>query len=215
MGFYIVSISVEFRSNRWEQGTHKMKWIVLFFPFRSRCRAKSLRTPSNVFVVNLAFCDFMMMTKTPIFIYNSFNRGYELGILGCQVFAFMGSLSGIGAAITNACIAYDRWEIFIKLICNPHAIFSEGGVESLFWHSSRYNVITNPLEGKLSMPKALFMVLLIWSYTIPWAVFPLLELWGRFVPGGFVCLFCHFNPKTPYISIVLFTTFNIYHLFSN
>lgn len=71
-------------------------------------RAKSLRTPSNVFVVNLALCDFMMMTKTPIFIYNSFNRGYELGILGCQIFAFIGSLSGIGAAITNACIAYDR-----------------------------------------------------------------------------------------------------------
>lgn len=70
--------------------------------------AKSLRTPSNVFVVNLAFCDFMMMTKTPIFIYNSFNRGYELGYTGCQVFAFVGSLSGIGAAITNACIAYDR-----------------------------------------------------------------------------------------------------------
>lgn len=72
------------------------------------CRAKSLRTPSNVFVINLAFCDFMMMSKTPIFIYNSFNHGYALGSTGCQVFALMGSLSGIGAAITNACIAYDR-----------------------------------------------------------------------------------------------------------
>lgn len=70
--------------------------------------AKSLRTPSNVFVINLAFCDFLMMTKTPIFIYNSFNHGYALGSAGCQAFALMGSLSGIGAAITNACIAYDR-----------------------------------------------------------------------------------------------------------
>lgn len=50
----------------------------------------------------------MMMAKTPIFIYNCFHRGFAAGILGCQVFAFMGSLSGIGAGMTNACIAYDR-----------------------------------------------------------------------------------------------------------
>ena len=78
------------------------------FRFVATFSAKSLRTPSNVFVVNLAFCDFIMMLKTPIFIYNSFNHGYALGSLGCQVFALMGSFSGIGAAITNACIAYDR-----------------------------------------------------------------------------------------------------------
>lgn len=76
-----------------------------YLPFHS---AKSLRTPSNVFVINLAFCDFMMMTKAPIFIYNSFNRGYALGHQGCQVFALMGALSGIGAGMTNAFIAYDR-----------------------------------------------------------------------------------------------------------
>lgn len=72
-------------------------------------RAKSLRTPSNLFVVNLAFCDFFMMLKTPIFIYNSFNTGFATGHLGCQIFAFIGSLSGIGAGMTNAAIAYDRY----------------------------------------------------------------------------------------------------------
>lgn len=46
------------------------------------CRAKSLQTPSNIFVVNLAICDFLMMVKTPIFIYNSFNRGFASGVLG-------------------------------------------------------------------------------------------------------------------------------------
>lgn len=107
-----------------------------------------------MFVINLAVCDFLMMTKTPIFIYNSFNRGYALGSAYCQAFAFIGSLSGIGAAITNACIAYDR-----------------------------YHVIANPLGGKLTKIKALFFVFLIWCYTIPWAVFPLMQLWGRFVPG--------------------------------
>lgn len=119
--------------------------------------AKSLRTPSNIFVVNLAICDFMMMLKTPIFIYNSFTRGFTTGHFGCQIFAFMGSLSGIGASATNACIAYDR-----------------------------YNTIARPFEGKLTHTKAVFITTLVWTYTIPWAVLPLLEIWGRFVPEGYL-----------------------------
>nr|QWV42726.1 ultraviolet sensitive opsin [Trox sp. CRS 2021] len=128
--------------------------------------AKSLRTPSNMFVVNLAFCDFMMMAKAPIFIYNSFNKGFAAGYVGCQIFAFAGSLSGIGAGMTNACIAYDR-----------------------------YTTISNPLEGKLTKVKALVMIACIWTYTLPWAVLPLLEVWGRFVPEGFLtaCTFDYFS----------------------
>lgn len=98
-----------------------------------------------------------MMAKAPIFIYNSFNRGFATGHVGCQVFAFMGALSGIGAGMTNACIAYDR-----------------------------YTTISNPLEGKLTKIKALVMISCIWTYTIPWAVLPLLEVWGRFVPGKYL-----------------------------
>lgn len=79
-------------------------------------RAKSLRTSSNLFVVNLAFCDFFMMIKTPLFIYNSFNTGFATGHLGCQIFAFIGSLSGIGASMTNAAIAYDRYRYCRSLI---------------------------------------------------------------------------------------------------
>nr|CAD7426725.1 unnamed protein product [Timema monikensis] len=116
--------------------------------------AKSLQTPSNVFVVNLAICDFMMMMKTPIFIYNSFNLGFASGFLGCQIFAFVGSLSGIGAGMTNAFIAYDR-----------------------------YRTIAKPFGGKLTSGKAIMMVLVIWAYTVPWAVMPLLEFWGRFAPA--------------------------------
>jgi hypothetical protein len=44
--------------------------------------------------VNLAVCDFIMMAKTPIFIYNSFNRGYALGHWGCQIFGVMGTVRG-------------------------------------------------------------------------------------------------------------------------
>ncbi|KAK9878779.1 hypothetical protein WA026_022192 [Henosepilachna vigintioctopunctata] len=128
--------------------------------------AKSLRTASNMFVVNLAFCDFMMMLKTPIFIYNSFYRGFALGHLGCQVFALMGSLSGIGAGMTNAFIAYDR-----------------------------YTTITRPFDGKLTRTKAFVMILVVWLYTIPWAVMPLIEVWGRYAPEGYLTA-CSFDYLT-------------------
>nr|QWV42716.1 ultraviolet sensitive opsin [Biphyllus sp. CRS 2021] len=128
--------------------------------------SKILRTASNMFVVNLAFCDFMMMLKTPIFIYNSFSRGYALGHLGCQVFAFMGSLSGIGAGMTNACISYDR-----------------------------FTTITRPFDGKLSRTKAIVMIIFVWMYTVPWAVLPLTEVWGRFVPEGYLTQ-CSFDYLT-------------------
>nr|APY20682.1 ultraviolet sensitive opsin 1 [Xenos vesparum] len=119
--------------------------------------SKSLQTPSNIFVVNLAFCDFVMMFKTPIFIYNSFYRGYALGFAGCQVFSVMGALSGIGAGTTNACIAYDR-----------------------------YMTIAHPFDGKVSKTKALFMVLCVWLYAIPWTLMPFFEVWGRFVPEAYL-----------------------------
>lgn len=130
------------------------------------CSAKSLRTPSNLFVVNLAFCDFMMMLKTPIFIYNSFHTGFATGHLGCQIFACMGSLSGIGAGMTNAAIAYDR-----------------------------YSTIARPLDGKLSRGQVLLFIMLIWTYTIPWALMPLMQVWGRFVPEGFLTS-CSFDYLT-------------------
>ncbi|XP_014243083.1 opsin, ultraviolet-sensitive [Cimex lectularius] len=118
---------------------------------------RSLRTPSNVFVVNLAICDFLMMLKTPIFIYNSFKLGFALGNLGCQVFGTVGAFSGIGASATNAIIAYDR-----------------------------YRVIATPFAPKLTVGKALLYLLLIWIYVTPWALFPLFNQWSRYVPEGFL-----------------------------
>nr|WCQ76388.1 ultraviolet sensitive opsin 1 [Capnodis tenebrionis] len=128
--------------------------------------SKALRTPSNMFVVNLAFCDLIMLLKAPLFIYNAFNKGYATGHIGCQIFATVGSLSGIGAGATNACIAYDR-----------------------------YTTIANPLEGRLSRTKASIMIFFIWVYTLPWVVLPLFEIWNRFVPEGFLTA-CSFDYLT-------------------
>jgi r-opsin len=68
-----------------------------------------LRTASNIFVVNLALADFAMMAKAPIVMYNSVYYGFALGQFWCQVFATVGSMSGILQATTNLCIAYDRY----------------------------------------------------------------------------------------------------------
>ncbi|CAG9763130.1 unnamed protein product [Ceutorhynchus assimilis] len=128
--------------------------------------AKSLRTASNMFVVNLAFCDFIMMLKSPVFLYNSFHYGFAMGHFGCQIFAGMGAMSGIGAGMTNAAIAYDR-----------------------------YTTITRPFDGKLTRTKALLMILFIWFYATPWTVMPLLEVWGRFAPEGYLTA-CTFDYLT-------------------
>lgn len=118
-------------------------------------RAKSLRTASNMFVVNLAFCDFIMFISIPIFVYNSFNQNFSAGIFACQIYALIGSLSGIGASMTNACIAYDR-----------------------------YNAITKPFSAKVSRTKAALMIFLVWLYALPWAFLPMFEVWGRYMPGN-------------------------------
>lgn len=63
-----------------------------------------------MFVINLAIFDFMMMLEMPLLVLNSFHQrllGYQLG---CDIYAVLGSLSGIGGAITNAVIAFDRYK---------------------------------------------------------------------------------------------------------
>ncbi|XP_066982462.1 opsin, ultraviolet-sensitive-like [Macrobrachium rosenbergii] len=129
--------------------------------------AKSLRTPSNMFVVNLAILDFIMMLKTPIFIMNSFNEGPIWGKKGCDMFALMGSYSGIAGAMTNAAIAYDR-----------------------------YKTIAKPFEAKMSSGQAFLIVLGTWAYATPWCISPLLGIWGRYVPEGFLTT-CSFDYLTP------------------
>ncbi|XP_065333559.1 opsin, ultraviolet-sensitive-like [Cloeon dipterum] len=139
--------------------------------------SKSLRSASNMFVVNLAIADFMMMLKAPIVIYNSLYEGYELGLWGCQIFATMGAYSGIVQATTNLCIGYDR-----------------------------YKNISSPLDGQMSKKKAFFFILLTWAWATPWTLMPLFEYWGRFVAEGFLTT-CSFDFLTNTMDIKLFVFF--------
>lgn len=181
------------------------KWnfiFVLFCVFIFSFSAKSLRTSSNIFVINLAVCDFLMMSKIPILVYNSFHHGMALGPFWCEIYGLIGSLAGIGAAITNAFIAYDRC-----ILLNIKSHWTENWTK--LYYFCRYSVIANPMNGKMSMTKAIFSLILIWSYVLPWSLFPYLKLWGRFVAEGFLstCSFDYLSDSfdNKFFVTVLFT----------
>lgn len=59
--------------------------------------------------MNMAVFDLLIMLEMPMFLANSLAErllGYKVG---CDIYAALGSLSGIGAAMNNAAIAYDRY----------------------------------------------------------------------------------------------------------
>ncbi|XP_055602847.1 rhodopsin-like [Uranotaenia lowii] len=118
--------------------------------------AKSLRTPSNLFVVNLALSDFMMMSTNGFtMVYNCWFETWALGVLMCDLYAFTGSLFGCCSIWTMTMIALDR-----------------------------YNVIVKGLSGKpLTNTGAILRILLCWLIGVFFGSLPMLG-WNRYVPEG-------------------------------
>nr|BAQ54785.1 opsin, short-wavelength sensitive type [Macromia amphigena] len=136
---------------------------------------KALRTPSNIFVANLAIFDTIMMFKLPFFVMNSVVEGQLFGKIGCDVYAVAGSYSGMGAAITNSMIAFDR-----------------------------YRTIAFPLDGRLGMKAAVGLVVFTWLWATPFSILPFFEIWSRFAPEGYLTT-CSFDYLTEGKSTQLFT----------
>ncbi|XP_015791070.1 opsin, ultraviolet-sensitive-like [Tetranychus urticae] len=119
---------------------------------------KKLRSPSNLLLFNLAIADFFMIFKTPVFIYNSVKCGPALGSLGCDVYGFLGGLTGCGAIFSVAIASIDR-----------------------------YNVISNPLNPRrLTTVTSTLAVLFIWAYSAFFATLPLLQIFNRYTYEGFL-----------------------------
>nr|XP_020661617.1 melanopsin [Pogona vitticeps] len=121
------------------------------------CRSRGLRTPANMFIINLAVSDFLMsITQCPVFFTNSLNRRWIFGKKGCELYAFCGALFGIASMITLTVIALDR-----------------------------YFVITRPLAsiGVMSKKKALLILLGVWLYSLAWSLPPFFG-WSAYVPEG-------------------------------
>lgn len=84
-------------------------------------KTKDLRTPANMFVVNLAFSDLcMMLTQFPLFVLNCFGGGVWLfGPFLCELYACTGSVFGLCSICTMAAISYDRYNVIVNGMNGP------------------------------------------------------------------------------------------------
>uniref|UniRef100_A0AAG5D8B1 G-protein coupled receptors family 1 profile domain-containing protein n=1 Tax=Anopheles atroparvus TaxID=41427 RepID=A0AAG5D8B1_ANOAO len=129
-------------------------------------RYRSLRTPANYLVINLAVADFIIMMEAPLFIYNSIHQGPALGSIGCTVYALMGALGGTVAIATLTVISIDR-----------------------------YNVVVYPLNPNRSTTKlkCYFLIAFTWVYGLLFAGLPALEIGlSRYTAEGYMTA-CSFD----------------------
>ncbi|XP_051504908.1 melanopsin-A-like isoform X2 [Myxocyprinus asiaticus] len=145
-------------------------------------RSRTLRTPANLFIINLAITDFLMCaTQAPIFFTTSMHKRWIFGEKGCELYAFCGALFGICSMITLMVIAIDR-----------------------------YFVITRPLAsiGVLSQKRAFLILLVAWAYSLGWSLPPFFG-WSAYVPEGLLtsCTWDYmtFTPSVRAYTMLLFT----------
>uniref|UniRef100_A0A182NH64 G-protein coupled receptors family 1 profile domain-containing protein n=1 Tax=Anopheles dirus TaxID=7168 RepID=A0A182NH64_9DIPT len=132
----------------------------------NKARYRSLRTPANYLVMNLAVADFVIMLEAPMFIYNSIHQGPALGAIGCTVYALMGAVGGTVAIATLTVISIDR-----------------------------YNVVVYPLNPNRSTTKLKCYVLIAftWAYGLLFACLPAFEIGlSRYTAEGFLTA-CSFD----------------------
>ncbi|XP_056247497.1 melanopsin-like [Seriola aureovittata] len=121
------------------------------------CRSRTLRSPSNLLVVNLAVADFLMsLTQSPVFFVASLHHRWVFGELACELYAFCGALFGITSMMTLTAIAMDR----CLTITRPLA-----------------------LRGGVSRRRVLAVLAAVWLYSLGWSLPPFFG-WSAYVPEG-------------------------------
>lgn len=121
------------------------------------CRSRTLRSPSNLLVVNLAAADFLMsLTQSPVFFVASLHRRWVFGELACELYAFCGALFGITSMMTLTAIAVDR----CLAITHPLALL-----------------------GGVSRGRVLGVLVGVWLYSLGWSLPPFFG-WSAYVPEG-------------------------------
>ncbi|XP_075146056.1 opsin Rh1-like [Haematobia irritans] len=117
---------------------------------------KSLRTPANLLVINLALSDFgMMLLNTPMMGINLYYRTWILGPMMCDVYAGLGSAFGCSSIWSMCMISLDR-----------------------------YNVIVKGMAGQpMTIKLAIFKIMFVWFMSSIWTLAPVFG-WSRYVPEG-------------------------------
>ncbi|TNM99617.1 hypothetical protein fugu_012650 [Takifugu bimaculatus] len=126
------------------------------------CRSRSLRTPANMFIINLAVTDLLMcVTQTPIFFTTSMYKRWIFGEKGCELYAFCGALFGICSMITLTVIAIDRYFVITRPLTSIGVL-------------SRKRAFVILMTNEWKMAKIALMVILL--YVISWSPYSCVAL---------------------------------------
>nr|CCP46948.1 Ek arthropsin [Euperipatoides kanangrensis] len=121
--------------------------------------SRLLRTPANLFIINLAFSDFLMSTTNfPLVVISSFKGIWYFGKIGCDIYGFMGGVFGLMSIVTLAAIAMDR----NRVISRPFDVLQ-----------------------KMTTSRTAKIICFIWIYCLILASPPLFG-WSQYVPEGFL-----------------------------
>ncbi|XP_033747547.1 rhodopsin, GQ-coupled-like [Pecten maximus] len=143
--------------------------MVVIWMFSS---TKTLKTPSNMLIVNLALSDltFSAVNGFPLLTISAFNKRWVFGDAACEFYGLIGGIFGLMSINTLAMISIDRF------IC-----------------------ITRPLQAAriMTRKKAFLMIVIVWSWAIGWSLLPLFGL-GAYIPEGFQtsCTFDYLTKTT-------------------
>lgn len=117
---------------------------------------KSLRSPANLLVVNLAFSDFLMITTMfPPMVVSCYYHTWAFSAFFCELYGFFGSLFGCISIWTMIFITMDRYNVIVK------------------------GVAAEPLTSS----GALMRICSIWIIALIWTILPFFG-WNRYVPEG-------------------------------
>ncbi|KAM9321693.1 melanopsin-like [Pholidichthys leucotaenia] len=121
------------------------------------CRSRTLRSPSNLLVVNLAVADFLMsLTQSPVFFTASLHHRWVFGETACELYAFCGALFGIASMMTLTAIAVDRCLAITRPLALVHA---------------------------MNRGRVLMVIAAVWLYSLGWSLPPFFG-WSAYVPEG-------------------------------
>ncbi|XP_068222976.1 uncharacterized protein [Palaemon carinicauda] len=131
--------------------------------------SRTLRTASNLLILNLAVSDLILLLTISALVHNSVHEGPVTGRIGCDVYGFIGGLTGTTSIMTLAAISLDR-----------------------------YLVISFPLDPfkRLSHRQVLVIIMLTWMYSFVFSVIPLVGIMGiHYSPEGYLTS-CSFDYLT-------------------
>ncbi|KAK3893371.1 hypothetical protein Pcinc_002804 [Petrolisthes cinctipes] len=151
-------------------GLETIAWEMANMTLFDLVEPRSLRSGTNLLVINLAFSDLcMVISQFPILVCNCFSQAWVMGPFVCELYGFCGALFGTMSIINLAVIAYDR-----------------------------YRAILSPFGGtQLSMRRAGLWLLLIWVYSGGWCALPFFG-WNQYVLEGLLtsCTFDYLSMDT-------------------